>query len=205
MYPALLGALNGTLNELKTRPGEAGAVLLVTDGEPQGPAPTCGSVNPEDPKVLADVAATGVGFSPSLRTFVVGLPGVNITVANQIAAAGGTTSAILVTDPTKVEEQFRDALAAVRGKAVPCEIAIPDKVSKGEIAYGLVNVEYEKGGAPPPELILQDATCASGVGWRYDDPSKPTKIILCPKTCDAIHADPKAKVDVLLGCATKIR
>lgn len=206
MYPALLGALRGTIDQLKTRPaGEAGAVLLVTDGEPDGPAPSCSGKDPSDPAVVASAAASGFMYTPSIKTFVVGLPGVNVTVANQIAAAGGTTSAILVTDATKVESEFRDALAAVRGKAVPCEIALPTKVTKGEVSYALVNVEYSKGGAPPPTTLLQDATCASGEGWRYDDPMKPTKIILCPKTCDEIHGDPKAKVDILLGCKTAIR
>jgi hypothetical protein len=205
MYPALNGALNGAITEVKTRPGEAGAVLLITDGAPDGPAAMCGSVDPTDPAVLAGAAANGLAFSPSIKTFVVGLPGVDITLANKIAAAGGTTSAVLVTDSSKIEEQFRDALAAVRGKAIPCEIGLPEKVSKGEVSYGLVNVTYSKGGVPPAEDLLQDPTCASGVGWRYDDATKPTKIILCPATCDAVHADPKAKIDVLLGCATKIK
>ncbi|MGZ6095367.1 MAG: vWA domain-containing protein [Polyangiales bacterium] len=204
MYPALLGAINGTITEVKARPGEAGAVLLITDGAPDSPT-TCGTLDPTDPKVLAGAAATGLAFTPSVKTFVIGLPGANLGVVNQIAAAGGSTSAILVTDSSKIEEQFRDALAAVRGKAVPCEIGLPDKVTKGEVSYGLVNVTYTKGGAPPPEDLLQDPTCASGAGWRYDDASKPTKIILCPKTCDEVHADPKAQIDILLGCATRIK
>lgn len=204
IYPALGGALRASIDELTARPGEAAAVVLVTDGEPQGPASTCGSVNPEDAAVIANLAATALK-SNSVRTFVVGLPGVNVTVANQIAAAGGTGSAVLATDPTKVEEGFRDALAVVRGKALPCELNLPTKVLKGEISYALVNVLYSKGGTGAPATLLQDPACASGDGWRYDNPSMPTKIVLCPKTCAEVQSDPKAKVEILLGCKTAIR
>ncbi len=205
IYPALGGALRASINEVTARPGEAGAVVLVTDGEPQGPASTCGSVNPEDPAVIANLAATAFKGTPSIRTFVVGLPGVNVTVANQIAAAGGSGTAVLATDPTKVDEGFRDALAVVRGKALPCELNLPTKVIKGEISYALVNVLYSKGGTGTPATLLQDATCASGAGWRYDNPSTPTKIVLCPTTCAEVQSDPKAKVEILLGCKTAIR
>lgn len=205
IYPALRGALNQAYADLKTRPGEAGAVLLVTDGEPQGPSTACsGGVNPEDPAEIAKIAAAGV-TTFNVKTFVVGLPGVNVTIANQIAASGGTTSAVLATDPTKVEDGFRDALAIVRGKALPCDFALPTKVLKGEVSYALVNVLYSKGGAPPGSTIPQDPTCAGGEGWRYDDASKPTKVILCPKTCDVVHADAKAKIEILLGCKTAIK
>lgn len=204
MYPALGGALRQASTDLKARPGEAGAVLLVTDGEPQGPAATCSGVNPEDPTVIAALAAKALA-ELGIKTFVVGLPGVNVTIANQIAAAGGTTSAVLATDPTKVETGFRDALAVVRGKALPCDFALPTKVLKGEVSYALVNVLYSKGGAPPGETIYQDAACTGGEGWRYDDPAKPTRVVLCPKTCDAVRGDPKAKIDILLGCKTAIK
>lgn len=204
MYPALGGALRKAIEDLKTRPGEAGAVLLVTDGEPAGPAATCAGLNPEDPKLIGDLAATALKNN-GIKTFVVGLPGVNVTVANQIAAAGGTTSAVLATDPTKVESGFRDALAVVRGKAIPCDFPLPTKVLKGEVSYALVNVQYSKGGAPPASTIYQDAACTAGEGWRYDDPTKPTRVVLCPKTCETVRADPKAKIDVLLGCKTAIK
>ncbi|MBI2394315.1 MAG: VWA domain-containing protein [Deltaproteobacteria bacterium] len=206
MYPALGGALRKAMDDLKTRPGEAGAVLLVTDGTPEGPATSCAGVNPEDPAVIAALAAKAVAEF-GIKTFVVGLPGVNVGIANQIAAAGGTTAAVLAipTSTKPIEESFREALAAVRGKALSCDLALPTSVIKGEVSFGLVNVLYSKGGAPPAQTLSQDPTCASGEGWRYDDPSKPTKILLCPKTCEAVRGDPKAKVEILLGCKTAIK
>ncbi len=205
MYPALGGAILATAKEVKARPGDRGAVLLVTDGEPVGPAATCGGVNPEDPAVIATLAKSGVDVT-GILTFVIGLPGVNLSIANQIAAAGGTTSAILVVDPTKIETDFRDALLSVRGKSLPCEFALPAKVKGGEYTPALVNVQYTKGDGTVVDLYqVADCTGAPEGSWRYDDPTTPTKIILCASTCSTIHGDFKAKIDILLGCKTKIR
>jgi len=203
IYPALGGAILGAIAQVTGKPGERGAVLLVTDGEPQGPAPLCSGINPEDPKSIADLAATGAKFTPQILTFVVGLPGASATTLNPIAAAGGTDSAILVTDPTAIEKQFQDALAAVRGRALPCEYPLPSKVAKGEISYGLVNIQYTKGTGGIVTL-LQSPDCVGG-GWHYDNPSAPTKIILCPTTCSEIRADLKAKIQILLGCKTILK
>jgi hypothetical protein len=203
IYPALSGALNAANEEATTRPGEAGAVLLVTDGDPQGPAGCSGGVDPESTAAIASIAKNAFDRF-GVRTFVVGLPGANPSFANAVAAAGGSGSAILVTNAAEIPALFRDALATVRGRAVPCDYEIPTKVEKGEVAVGLVNVEYTKGGAPPSQTLPQDPTCQAG-GWRYDDPVAPKKIVLCPKTCEEIRSDPKALVEVLLGCKTIVR
>jgi hypothetical protein len=204
IWSALGGAILGTVDQMKTRPAnERGAVLLVTDGDPQGPAATCSGVNPEDVTEIAKIAAAGLGFSPSIPTFVIGLPGVSKATVDPIASAGGSTSAIVITDTVNTQQAFQDALAAVRGRAVPCDYKLPDKVVSGEIGVGYVNVEYTPGSGAPQSLP-QSAGCTIA-GWRYDDPAHPTKIILCPQACAAVQADSKAKVEVLLGCATIIR
>lgn len=205
IWSALGGAILGTIDQMKTRPAnERGAVLLVTDGDPQGPAAVCSGVNPELVDEIAKIAAAGLAASPSIPTFVIGLPGVTQSTVNPIAAAGGSTSAVVVTDTVNTQQAFQDALAAVRGRAVPCDYKLPDKVVSGEIGIGFVNVAYTQGDGSPTQSLGQSAGCTSA-GWRYDDPSHPTKIMLCPQSCSAVQGDSKAKVEVLLGCATIIR
>ncbi len=202
-YPALGGALLSSIDEVKVRPGESGAVLMITDGEPNGPPGMCAGVDPTDPKVIAQLAS--VGLSKGIKTFVVLLPGVTrFDEMNSIAAAGGTTAAILATNASFVEQQFADALATVRGRALPCDFLIPTKVTKGEVNPALVNVQYTKGGTTSAATLPQDPTCA-GPGWKYDDPANPTRIVLCPSTCAEVRADFKAKVDILLGCRTIVK
>ena len=205
MYPALGGAILGAAAAVKSRPlGDRGAVLLVTDGEPQGPAPLCGGVNPEDPAVIAGLARAGTTLATPVRTFVIGLPGVNQTIADQIAAAGGTDAAIVISDPTTVEAEFAKALAKVRGASLPCDFPLPPKVKDGEVAFDHVNVEFTKSSGEVVDVIAS-ADCATGEGWHYDDASAPTRIVLCPGTCAAVRGDSHARIDVLLGCKTKIR
>lgn len=199
IYPALGGAILAAKAYADGNSGHAAAVLLVTDGAPQGPAPLCGSVNPEDPQVIADLAAAGVSYG--IKTFVVGLPGVNPSIANQIAVGGGTDAAIVV-GSFDVQAEFQKALAKVRGEALPCEYQIPEKVEGGDVEPGDVNVLITpKGGNAG--VLPQDVKC-NDKGWKYDDPVKPTKIIFCPASCQALKTDFGAKVQILLGCKTEV-
>lgn len=199
IYPALGGAILGAKEYAQSNAGHAAAVLLVTDGNPQGPAPLCGSVNPEDPNAIADLAAAGVSYG--IKTFVVGLPGVSPVVVNQIAKAGGTDTAIVVSS-LNVQAEFQKALAKVRGQALPCEYQLPDKVEGGDVEPGNVNVLITpmSGNAG---VLPQDAKC-NAAGWKYDNAVKPTKIIFCPTSCQALKTDFGAKVQILLGCKTQV-
>ncbi len=200
-YPALGGGLLKGIEIIQNNPGHTAAVLLVTDGIPAGPLGLCAGVSPEDWNEIAKLATTGVNFNPSVLTYVVGLPGVDQSFANQIAQAGGTTSAILVSN-TNVQAEFEQALAKVRGEALPCEYEIPEKVSKGEIELNRVNVVLETGGKS--NVIPQTSDCKQGAGWFYDDPKAPKRILLCPSLCDSVKKDFTAKVDILLGCKTQV-
>jgi hypothetical protein len=80
--------------------------------------------------------------------------------------------------------------------------------SMGEaIDPALVNVNYTPGsGGAVVEFgqVANLAACtAQAGGWFYDNPAKPTTLTLCPTTCASVQADQKAKIQILLGCATK--
>ena len=201
-YPALGGAILKGIQIAQNNPGHSAAVLLVSDGVPQGPAALCSGVNPEDTAEIAKLAQTGATFNPPVPTYVIGLPGVDQTFANQVAQAGGSGSAILVSS-TNVQQEFQDALAKIRGQALPCEFELPDEVSKGQVAYDKVNVFLTPGNGAPG-VVLQTKDCAKGDGWHYDNASNPTKIILCPNVCAGLKKDYKAVVDIQLGCATQV-
>lgn len=200
MYPALGGAILKGIEMAQNNPGEASAVLLITDGAPQGPSPTCSGVNPEDPAVIAGLAATG--NTKGVKTYVVGLPGVNQDVANQIAVAGGTDSVILV-GSTNVAVEFQTALQKVAGSAIPCDYPLPAEVISGEVGLNKVNIEVTPPGGMPM-TVPYDETCANG-GWKYDNAAAPTAIVLCPATCDSVKTTNGAKLKVLLGCGTIVK
>jgi hypothetical protein len=199
IYPALGGAILAAKEQADNHPGEAASVLLVTDGDPQGPSGTCSGVDPMSPQAIADLAKAGTMIG--IKTFVIGLPGAKQTTVNLIAQAGGTGAAILV-GSFNVQAEFQDALAAVRGQAVHCAYELPEKVAGGEIDVGLVNVLLTPGGGKTA-ILPQSPTC-SGDGWKYDDPMSPKHIELCPSSCTSLKTDYSAKVQILLGCKTEV-
>jgi len=129
---------------------------------------------------------------------VVGLRNVDLAFADAIAAAGGTEEsfAIAGNDPGAA---LTDALDTIRAKALPCSYAMPDDVLGGAIQITQVNVEITVGGGT--ETIPRNDAC-DGAGWRYDDPSDPSEIILCPESCEALRSDPEGRLDIVLGCTT---
>lgn len=199
IYVALGGALIGVSEVQTARPGEGGAVLLVTDGEPYGPSPKCGSVNPADIAEIENIAQAGLN-TLKVPTYVIGLPGVSRTTVDRIAKAGGTDQAFVVL-ATNTQQMFEDALAQIRGKALPCEYQLPPAVASKQTAYDRVNVDLSTKGNPPA-TIGQSTDCA-GDGWRYDDDKNPTKIVLCPATCQTLKSDYQAKIAIRLGCKTE--
>jgi hypothetical protein len=206
IYPALGGAILAGIEVAKNDPNMGAAVLLVTDGLPQGPAPTCSGVNPEDANVIADLAHTGATYTPPVKTFVVGLPGADQDFSNLVAASGGTDEAILVASDN-IQQEFTDALAKVAGSALPCEYYLPDQVSTGEIDTDRVNILFTPGptaGGEPETIALNYDCSGDGEGWHYDNPSSPTKILLCPTTCERVRADLEASIQILLGCETVV-
>jgi hypothetical protein len=202
-YQALGGALLECVDVVDAAPDQRAAVLLITDGAPQGPSnTTCAGQNPESHEVIANLAKAAYdGFG--VRTFVIGFPGVDASFANLVAASGGTNAAIVL-GTTNVASQFSAALQSVRGSALPCEYKIPPEVFEGDLTLGEVNVELTLGGAEPVLIPKNDA--CDGAGWRYVGPVlEPEYIELCPASCAAVQADFEASIRIVLGCLTIVK
>ena len=190
--PALRGAISYAAAENAQHPAEKTFVVLVTDGEPNDCNSTVDNVSAE--------AASGV--AKGVSTYVIGV-GDSLANLDRIADGGGTKKAILVStsNPAQAKDDFAKALQAVRGQAM-CELGIPDPGNGKTLDYATVNVDFTpQGGAEV--LLAYDKDCTSGSGWHYDDPTKPTKIRLCPSSCSAIQKASGGKVEVEVGCATR--
>jgi hypothetical protein len=69
-----------------------------------------------------------------------------------------------------------------------------------------VNVLFTPGGATDPTVIDKvngPGDCANG-GWYYDNENTPTKVIVCPSTCQMFKSDKNAKVEFEVGCQTHV-
>jgi len=206
---ALLGAITQATSFAKTNPGHSVVAVLATDGIPD-------ECTPNDPAGIAQIAATGLAGSPSIKTFAIGVfapDGVagGTSTLNQIASAGGTRQAFIIdTSAANVQAQFAAALNAIRGAALPCQYQVPVPDS-GMPDFGLVNVEYTTGAgvASGVPYVQSAAKCGTASGWYYDvDPdagATPSGILVCPGTCSTLQNDAKGRVDVVIGCRTIAR
>jgi hypothetical protein len=195
IHPALHGATTWAKGYQASHPGDSVAVLLVSDGAPQG----CN----ESVSAIADLAADAYG-AQAIPTYTVGLAGSNESTMNQIAAAGGTGSSFFI-DGGDVTAQLLAALQQIKGEAtLPCHYAMPsgDGVDPSE-----VNVSFTPGGGSEQTLPqVADASACGGVsaGWYYDDPAAPSSITLCAQSCDAVQGDPAGAISIVMGCATVV-
>jgi hypothetical protein len=198
IHPALEGALTWARANQLAKPNEKTVVVLVTDGEPTG----CNE-NIDDIAALASAAYMTHG----IPTYAVGIAGASEDQMDQIAEAGGTMRAFFAGNASTAQQDLITALNAIRGSVLACDFPVP---SAADLPPGTsvdptkVNINYTSG-AGMPETIgrATDATaCAGGSGWFYDNPAAPTRITLCPSTCDRVTADGAARIDVLLGCTS---
>ena len=194
IYAALDGALQWARAQRQATPTENSVVVLVTDGQANG----C-EVRTE---AIAGLAADALA-SDNIRTYAIGLTGSLDDEINSIAMAGGTTQGIFVADGANTQQQLLDALAGIRGQVLDCDIPLPQPKGGQSIDPTKVNVNVTNNGTQSTLPQVANATsCAATPGWYYDDGVNPTRIILCPASCDAVTVDVSATLDILLGCET---
>jgi hypothetical protein len=194
--PALQGGIAAATAYAQQNPDHAVAVVLASDGVPT-------ECDPQNIQQIASIVQAAATASPPILTFVIGIG--DVAALNAIAQAGGTGQAFLVSANGNAGQAFLDALNAIRGGLLSCEFDIPEP-TMGQIDPNLVNVQL----TPPGEAaqivpqVPSAADCGPSGGWYYDNPQTPTKIILCPATCDFAKSS-EADIEIVFGCATVVR
>jgi hypothetical protein len=146
-------------------------------------------------------------------------PSVKCTFPDQTQpASSGPTYTTLVTKTGGVRAKLCDGAAAwqpffdavaqavIASAKLSCELVIPPP-SMGTLDPAKVNVAIQDGGNQVYLPAVADAAaCGPAGGWYYDDPVMPTKVTLCPVSCDAAQASvgpgKPGHIEVLFGCAT---
>jgi hypothetical protein len=229
--PALKGAIQYAQQYATAHAGHKVAIVLVTDGLPLGftdyfdpntgiihygfPRTECSPNDIPGIAALAAAAASPAAGNPAIPTFVIGVyssaEGASIgTMLNQIATGGGTAPAVLIdTSNQDVATVLQTKLADIRTKAIACDYQIPTT----GVSFDKVNVTFTTGGSDVPVGHAgaadgnMGAGCDSRGGWYYDtdyknDAGTPSKITVCPATCQMFQADLSGKVNIVLGCPT---
>ncbi len=203
---ALNGVLKGARDRQLQQPLHVVAAVIVSDGEPCCYDPDWGTEKGctiEDANGIGAIAAQFAAGTPPVKTFAIYVDKLATDVMTAIASKGGTGAPF---DATGGAQDFIAALEKIKGQALGCEYKLPE-ADGGKVNPALVDVEYTPGTGSPtkyPKVANQNA-CGSDVGWYYDDPANPQKLILCPVACEVVKKDDKGKLDILLGCTPDTR
>jgi hypothetical protein len=206
--PALAGAIQHLRDRLAANPDRRAAVVLATDGFPV----ECTPMTIPD---IAAVAHTAAYSMPPIPTFVIGVfspfeGDSAMKNLGELADAGGTGKAFIISTGEDVTTAFLAALNQISTTALACEYKIPAaNLGGGAIDFTKVNVQYTPGAGLATTLpnVADKAACTpTRGGWYYDadlgGSVKPTKIITCASTCSALRMDSQAQIDIVLGCQT---
>jgi hypothetical protein len=193
MYPALEGALQWARTMQAQKPEERFVVVLVTDGDP-----TACEIQIPRIAALAEAARMEAG----INTYAIGIQGSQEDTMNQIAVAGGTERAYFSGDAQTAQRDLLAALKQIRGNVLTCNYQFPvgDNVDINKI-----NVQFTGPGAMSAPLARTEATKCDAGGWYYDNPTAPTSISLCESTCQQVQGAGQAKIEIVVGCETRVR
>ncbi|MBX3191745.1 MAG: VWA domain-containing protein [Labilithrix sp.] len=197
MSGAVAGSVIAMQSWLADNDPHAGAIILVTDGDPAG----CGNID-----AVASAAQTGAKGTPTVKTFAVGMEGATFSNLDKVALAGaGAPKAFNVGGGAGAQQALFDALDAIRTGVLSCEYVLPrPKAEDGVLDLDSVELKLTPGENDPTQLVRRvadKAACGETTGgFYYDDPVDAKRIILCPASCTAARGGASAKLDVVLGC-----
>lgn len=193
IYPALGGALRWATEHKATHPDEKVAVVFVTDGEPNG----C-DTNMDHISDLAKVALE----SARVQTYAIGLQGSNEQQMHAIARAGGTRDGIFIGENGRAETALLDALTNIRRQSMSCDFQLPTPANGKTANLQTVNLDLSTISDQTPLYRVEElGACGSdGMGWYFDDASRPSRIHLCPSTCERSNTETDAQVHIAMGC-----
>lgn len=198
--PAVEGALGFLEEWLESRPDHAAALLLATDGAPTS---ECSDNEVED---VVEIISKAAEASTPISTYVIGI-GEEESLGS-LAEAGGTGEGAFLVDGsgTDTEKEFSQALETIRGRAIPCDYDFPEG---GATDPALVNITYLPEGSAEPvtALFVNDASECDGAvdEWFYTYEDDQRHIQLCPRLCATVSESTQGKVDIVVGCKTRVR
>jgi hypothetical protein len=189
-------------------------VVLLTDGEQSEACvdlERCSSAQSCTDLLVDDEVGKASGLGVRIRTFAIGVPGSGgaRSVLSRIAQRGDTAAADCNADAGTCHFDMSDAagdlaeglataLEKIVGRALSCELPLPDGVLAAD--RDRVNVVYSSLDVAPVVIPRDDGEpCEAGAnGWQYA--ADASSIRLCGATCDDARKDPAGRMDVVLGC-----
>lgn len=172
-------------------PQEKCVGLLVTDGQPQG----CDTSSAG----LSQICSEAFNGTPSLPIFMMGMQGASFQLLDELATAAGTgPSAFNISSGGA--DAFAQALQNVAGQLLSCDYAMPT-TDAGTVNPASILINFtDASGTSPLGRVSDVGACGPSGGFYYDDPTSPTRISLCPASCDKVQGADQGSIEILLDC-----
>jgi hypothetical protein len=116
-----------------------------------------------------------------------------------------------ICDSASTWSSFLDTVATAVGQSakLTCSLPIPTPDAPAVLDPSAINVSIDDdSGSSLVYKVAGAAGCGAGGGWYYDDDANPTRVLLCPASCDLAQSrldSAHARIDVFFGCTTLIR
>jgi len=208
--PAIQGTLSAALVWAEANPSHKVIAVIATDGMPTRCDP---ALDDHDMSLAIEHIASPASdaLARGVQTFVVGVfapDEQDVANANlgRIAEAGGTSTAFVINTSESVGDRFLDALNEIRWSATSCELSLPTlDLPSGGFPRGSMRATAGKTTVDAP--FAGEFGCTDdGRGWAYDIDTTlgltPSRIILCPTTCDELDVDRDQPVEIVVDCST---
>jgi hypothetical protein len=123
-----------------------------------------------------------------------------------ITQTGGDQGDLCDQGVTGYQSVFDTLATKVANVDISCEWLIPDPPIGEDFDPAKVNVEYNDGSGITQTIghVYSESDCGSVAhGWYYDDPTDPTKILVCDQTCAMLQLQDEGNIVIILGCETE--
>jgi hypothetical protein len=208
--PALRGVLSRAAARTVESPGSKVIVILATDGFPTACDETIDLWRPDPSAGIDSVArAAAVGVAGGIQTFVIGVfsPDEELDARRnfaEIAAAGGTGEALVITTEEPVTERLIAVLDELRRSVRTCVYAIPHAGVVPDPRALEVVLVGPGGRVVPLERRDGPTDCDAASGGFYfeqdiEEGARPGYVEICPESC-ALLGEAGFRVEMRAGC-----
>ncbi len=183
------------------RPESVKIFAVVTDDNSQMPAAEFTTkVNALDPSMIKPSQWRMYGIYCFSKCPSAAQPGA--VYAELVKQTSGVASDMCAQNFDPVFNQL--AQGVVGAAKLDCAWAIPTPTGGEKLNPNKVNVIFTPGGGTgsPIGKVGSQADCGAAGGWYFDNDQAPTKVEVCPSTCQSIQSDPNGKIEIQFGCDT---
>lgn len=120
-----------------------------------------------------------------------------------VERTGGVAGDMCLQDFDPIFDRLADAV--IESVGLSCEWLIPPPPPGETLDPDLMNILFMQPDGTPMRIgrVASAADCALVEhGWYYDDPVSPTRVLLCPQTCDFVQDWEGSAMKILFGCET---